>query len=174
MLRGLPLRGLHTLAVLFCLLAYPDEQPTCRSRTFGRVSVSLAEPRARDLLCKRQWTTVTAVDREVSCWRWNRHELNCAGGETVTNWPPCFFLLAGGGSECGVYIARHDGDQILCQGPCLARRVTGSRNENIWSREQISTWRPNVRSRSVRQVTLVLIWTPADKISFQPRSQACS
>ena len=48
-----------------------------QSRRFGRVSVSLAEPRARDLLCWRReddLVTVTA-DWKVSCWR-------CA---TVTN-----------------------------------------------------------------------------------------
>ena len=48
---------------LFCLLPYPDEQPTYRSRTFGRVSFSLAELSARDLLCSRReddFVTVTA------------------------------------------------------------------------------------------------------------------
>ena len=47
------------LAILFCLFAYFDEQST-RDREFDRVSVSLAELRARNF----------AV---LKTWRWSRH-----------------------------------------------------------------------------------------------------
>ena len=101
------------LTILFCLFAYLDEQLICRSRTFDRVSISLAELKAKNLLCKRQWIIVTAINREISCWKWNRHELNCAEDVIVANWSILFLSTRWSfGSECEVYIARHDENQI--------------------------------------------------------------
>ena len=106
-------RELHTLTILFYLLAYLDEQFTCRSRTFDRMSISLAELRARDLLCKRQWIIVIAIDRKISCWRWNRHELNCAEDDIVANWSILFLSTRWSfRNECEIYIVRHDENQI--------------------------------------------------------------
>ena len=95
---------------------------------------------------------------------------NCVEDVIVANWLILFLSTRWSlNSECEVYIVRHDEDQILCQRSCLTRRITDSRNENIWSKEQISTWRQNVWSRNVRQVTLIFIWTLVDKIRFESR-----
>ena len=140
-LRDLFLRELHTLTILFCLLAYLDEQLiTYRNKTFCRVSINLAKLRTRNLLWKRQWIIVIAIEREISCWRWNRHELNCVEDEIVTNWSSCFFLLVDDENECEVYIVRHDENQIKCQRACLIRS-NNNKNVNIWFKKQICTWK---------------------------------
>ena len=46
--RDLSLKELHTLTILFYLLAYFDEQFTCRSKTFDRMSINLAKFRTRN------------------------------------------------------------------------------------------------------------------------------
>ena len=66
------------------------------------MSVILAEPRARDL------AVLEAVNHR-HCWLGG---FRAGGVKPSRIESPCFFLLAGDGSECGVYIARHDGDQI--------------------------------------------------------------
>ena len=78
------------LAILFCLLAYLDEQFT-RDREFDRMSISLAELRTRNRAVLEAWRwsrhrhcnwkrncaeDVVVANWRISCWRWDRHELN--------------------------------------------------------------------------------------------------
>ena len=74
----------------FILFIRVSRRAICFDKAFERMSISLAKLKARNLLCKRQWIIVIAIDRKISCWRWNRHELNCAEDEIVTNWSILF------------------------------------------------------------------------------------
>ena len=45
-----------------------------------------------------------------------------------------------------------------------------NKNENVWFKKHIYTRKSNIKSKNVRQITLILIWTFVDKIKFQSKS----
>ena len=83
----------------------------------------------REICCARDSeSSLLRIDRKISCWRWNRHELNCAEDDIVANWSILFLSTRWSfRNECEVYIVRHDEDQILCHESCLSQYVTKTR-----------------------------------------------
>ena len=141
------------LTILFYLLAYFDEQSVSKQKIWSWVSISLAKFKARNRV--EDVKMISSSSLLIECFvlkMYNRHELNCAEDLVVAIWIDLVSFYSQIACECEVYIVRHDENQILCQKSCLTRRITNSRNENIWFKEQICTWRSNVKSRNVCQV----------------------
>ena len=98
------------LTILFRLFAYFDEQFT-RDKKFDECQL-ISQNSKREICCaKSSESSSLRLIKDFVLKMCDRHELNCAENEIVTNWMIAFFSTRWF-CECEIYIVRHDENQI--------------------------------------------------------------
>ena len=137
MLRDLSLRELHTLTILFFLLAYFDEQFVSKQKIWSNVSYSRKIQSERSC-CAEDVKMISSSSLQLI-------ERFRAEDEIVTNWVVVFLSTRWRWKRVwNLHRSSRWKSNIMSW---VVSESIRSKNENIWFRKQIYTRKSNVRSR---------------------------